>query len=311
MDKPKTPLRYPGGKQKVWRFISEMLSANDLDGGHYVEPYAGGAGVAMELLLSGQVKCIHLNDSCPAVFAFWHSVIHEPDEMCRRIRCASLTVKEWKKQKDIYRHPDQHNCIDLGYAVLFLNRCNRSGIMNGGIIGGKKQNGPWKIDARFSRNDLIARIERIASRSSSIKIRNWDAERYLIQYVSRLPQESLIYCDPPYFNKADRLYENHYTPADHSRLARTIQTKLNGAYWMVSYDNAPEIFEHYSKRRSFTYSLQYNAARAYKGSEVFVLSDDLVLPKGSRIPAIDIALHTMTKRRSRRATQGSILRHSM
>ena len=289
MAKPKTPLRYPGGKQKIWRFISEMLSANNIEECHYVEPYAGGAGVAMELLLSGKVKNVHLNDSCPAVFAFWHSVIHEPDEMCRRIRCASLTVKEWKKQKEIYRHPGQHDHIDVGYATFFLNRCNRSGILNGGIIGGQQQNGPWKMDARFSRNDLIARIECIASRANAIKIRNWDAERYLLRYVSKLPKKSLVYCDPPYFNKADRLYANYYTKDDHSQLAQTIQRKLE-TYWMVSYDNTPEILEHYKDRRKFTYSLQYNAAKAYKGTEVFVFSDNLVLPNESQVSTINTGL---------------------
>ena len=131
MYNPKTPLRYPGGKQKIWRFIAETISTNNLEGGHYVEPYAGGAGVAMELLLNDIVSRVHLNDSCPAIFAFWHSVINAPNEMCRRILTASLAIKEWRKQQEIYRHPKQHNKIDLGFSLLYLNRCNRSGILRG------------------------------------------------------------------------------------------------------------------------------------------------------------------------------------
>lgn len=288
----KTPLRYPGGKQKIWRFIAETISTNNLEGGHYVEPYAGGAGVAMELLLRGIVKCVHLNDSCPAIFAFWHSMINAPDEMCRRILTASLTIKEWRKQKEIYCHPDQNERIDLGFSLFYLNRCNRSGILTGGVIGGLNQNGPWKMDARFPRNKLIARIERIALKKKSIRIKNWDAEKYLLKYVTKLPQKTLVYCDPPYFNKADRLYANYYTRSDHARLAETIQTKMN-SNWLVSYDNAPEIVEHYQERRHFTYSLQYNAANTYMGSELFIFSDELILPVQSRVTTINNALCNM------------------
>ena len=286
---PKTPLRYPGGKQKIWRFIAETIYANGLEGGHYVEPYAGGAGVAMELLLSDTVSKVHLNDSCPAVFAFWHSVVNNPDEMCRRIRSASLTINEWRRQKEIYKNPEMHDKIDLGYALFFLNRCNRSGILTGGVIGGLNQSGQWKMDARFSRNELINRIERIASKKRHIKVSNLDAEKYLLQYVSKLPSETIVYCDPPYFKKADRLYADHYTPADHARLARIIQERV-AAKWIVSYDNAPAILAHYADRRSFTYSLQYNAASAYMGTEVFVFCDKLRIPLNSEVSAIDESL---------------------
>lgn len=288
----KTPLRYPGGKQKIWRFIAETIYANGLQGGHYIEPYAGGSGVAIELLLSNTVSKIHLNDSCPAVYAFWHSVVNNPDEICRRIRNASLNVDEWRRQKEVYKNPNAHEKIDLGFALFFLNRCNRSGILTGGVIGGLNQSGPWKMDARFSRNELINRIERIAAQKQHIKVRNLDAEKYLLRYVSKLPAESIVYCDPPYFNKADRLYANYYTPADHAQLAKIIQEQV-AAKWIVSYDNAPAILEHYADRRKFTYDLQYNAASAYKGTEVFIFCDKLTIPRNSEVSAIDLSLCQM------------------
>jgi len=151
------------------------------------------------------------------------------------------------------------------------------------------QDGQWKMDARFSRNELINRIERIAAKKQHIKVSNLDAEKYLLRYVSKLPAESIVYCDPPYFNKADRLYANYYTPADHARLAKIIQERII-AKWIVSYDNSPAILDHYLDRRKFTYALQYNAANAYKGTEVFIFCDDLKIPRISKVPAIDVAL---------------------
>lgn len=285
----KTPLRYPGGKQKLASFIVEVMMENNLIGGHYVEPYAGGAGIAMELILSGKVKHIHLNDSCRRVYAFWRSVLTKSDDLCGRISRASLTVKEWRRQKDILSRPADHDQIDVGFSLLYLNRCNRSGILSGGVIGGLKQDGKWKMDARFPRNELIRRIEAIASRRTSITVKNWDAERFILEYIPQIPKSSLVYCDPPYFHKAERLYLNHYEPDDHARIARVIQREIKHL-WMVSYDGALEIMKCYSRRRSFLYDLQYNVATAYKGTEVFFFSDNLKLPLRSSVASIDQAL---------------------
>jgi DNA adenine methylase len=288
MSRYNAPLRYPGGKQKLTPFILEIMAENELVGGHYAEPYAGGAGVAVELLLSGKVSHVHLNDSCDAIYAFWRSILSKPEEFCRRISSASLTVKEWRRQKEILSRPSEFDQVDLGFSTFYLNRCNRSGILSGGLIGGLKQTGNWKMDARFSRNELIRRVEAIALRKKSITVKNLDAEKFILEHISKLPEKSLVYCDPPYFHKAQRLYLNHYNPADHLHIAQVIQKIARP--WIVSYDNAPEILECYSERRSFLYSLQYNAAKAYKGTEAFFFSDDLKLPTASSISSINAAL---------------------
>lgn len=284
-----TPLRYPGGKQKLTPFVIEVLEANDLIGGEYAEPYAGGAGVALELLLRKHVRKIHLNDSALPIYAFWRSVLKETDALNAMISSASMTVEEWKRRRDIVRSPKNHTLLEVGYSAFFLNRCNRSGVLSGGVIGGLDQTGDWKMDARFTRNELIRRIETIADRKSAIVIKNWDAERFMTDHVGGLPKDTLIYCDPPYFEKASRLYLNSYEPDDHERIAKYIQAKVKHK-WMVSYDSAPEILAYYKKRRSFLYDLQYNASRVYQGREVFIFSDSLRIPRFSELPYIDDAL---------------------
>ena len=282
MSAPRTPLRYPGGKQRIWRFIAQVMKLNSLEGGNYVEPYAGGAGVAFELLLAGKVSRIHLNDLSLGVYSFWRQVLDNPDGLCRRVRTASLNVEEWRRQKKLLGSPCGADPADIGFAMFYLNRCNRSGMLLGGPIGGVEQGGSWKIDARFPRNELIRRIEAIADRKSAIRIRNWDAERFLSQYVPKLPQKTLVYCDPPYYHKSDRLYPNRYTAEDHIRLASFVQGALKHP-WVVSYDAAPEILKLYCHRRTSLYPLQYSAARARKGLEVFIFSDGLILPQGSAV----------------------------
>lgn len=288
MSRYKTPLRYPGGKQKLAPFVKEVMEANNLGGGHYAEPYAGGAGVAIELLLNGTASHIHLNDSCSAVYSFWKSILNETEDFCRRISRASLNVREWRKHQEVVKNRTEYGTLDVGFSMFYLNRVNRSGILSGGLIGGLAQEGEWLMDARFPRTELIRRIENIARRKKNIRLRNWDAERFISTYLPRLPQESLVYCDPPYFEKADRLYLNHYQPEDHQRIAKVIQKiKLP---WMVSYDAAPEIMKCYAQRRAFIYGLQYNALRAYVGTEAFFFSDQLNIGNSSSIKSISAAL---------------------
>jgi DNA adenine methylase len=284
-----TPLRYPGGKQKLTPFLVEVLEANNMIGGEYAEPYAGGAGVALELLLRKHVRKIHLNDSALPIYAFWRSVLKETDALNSMIASASMTIAEWRKRQDIVRNPKGHTLLEVGYSAFFLNRCNRSGVLSGGVIGGLDQTGNWKMDARFTRNELIRRIETIADRKSSIVVKNWDAERFMTEHVDTLPPDTLVYCDPPYFDKASRLYLNSYGPDDHERIAKFIQAKVRHK-WMVSYDSAPEILWHYRKRRSFLYDLQYNASTVYKGREIFIFSDKLKVPTESGLPYIDQAI---------------------
>jgi DNA adenine methylase len=290
-----TPLRYPGGKQKIAAFVVELLRENDLIDGHYVEPYAGGAGVAIDLLINNVVSCVHLNDASRSIYAFWKSVLVHTEELCRKISRASLTISQWKQQREILRNPSDYSMIDLGFSTLYLNRCNRSGVLTGGVIGGLDQTGAWKMDARFSRNELIRRIETIAAQKNRIRLRNWDAEKFLCSYVSKLPQETFVYCDPPYFEKSSRLYLNVYNPDDHRRLSQTIQKNIHHK-WMVSYDDSPIIRQHYSGRRRFVYGLQYSASTVYRGREVLFFSDKTKIPKASSLPFINSALQVYTSK---------------
>lgn len=272
-----TPLRYPGGKGKLTDFIKLVFEENELLDGHYVEPYAGGAGIALTLLLHSYASCIHLNDLNPAVFAFWHSVLHEPDELCKLIRDVPVNMEEWHRQKSVFNEPLEHSKLELGFATFFLNRTNRSGIIWGGVIGGKNQTGQWKLDARFNKTDLIQRIEKIALYRSRIRIYNLDAADLIQDILPALPEKSLVYLDPPYYVKGQGLYQNHYAHEDHVKIAKLVQAKIK-LPWIVSYDHAPEIIEMYKKCRGITYGISYSAQDRYKGAEAMFFSKKIVIP---------------------------------
>lgn len=291
MTSSKTPLRYPGGKQKLTPFIIEILNENNING-NYVEPYAGGAGVGIELLLSKKVDHIHLNDSNFGIYAFWHSVLHKTEELCKLISSATMSVDEWRYRKEVVTKSDKRRILELGYSIFYLNRCNRSGVLSGGVIGGLDQSGNYKMDARFSRNDLIRRIESISLFKDKISISCMDAEKYIEEYIPSLSKNTLIYFDPPYYEKGSDLYLNFYKKEDHFRLSKVIQ-KISKHKWILSYDGVPEILDIYKGRRSFIYDLQYSAAKSYKGKEVFIFGDDVSIPIQSNHKSIDIGLKSI------------------
>jgi len=283
-----TPLRYPGGKQKIASFIAEILQFNNISDINYIEPYAGGSGVAINLLLNKKVKTIHLNDKCIPIYSFWKTLISEPNWLCRKILLSSLNVEEWKKQREIIKNVCKYSLEEVGFATFYLNRCNRSGILNGGIIGGLNQDGNWKMDARFNKKSLINRIEAIANVSDSIKVTKYDAENLIVR-LANSNNINFIYYDPPYLSKGEKLYLNHYTREDHKRISKLIQ-KTKGKYWIVSYDNNEYITDLYKRRKKFVYDLQYNASKVYLGQELFIFSDNLKMPQESIIPQIDLGL---------------------
>lgn len=274
-----SPLRYPGGKAVLSQFLGEVIRENGLADGVYVEPYAGGAGAALNLLFGEHVREIVLNDIDRCVFAFWRAVLNQTETFTGLVRQTRITIPEWKRQRKIYKTSSRKPQIALGFAGFYLNRCNRSGIMvNGGPIGGIRQTGKWKLNARFNKPALISRIERVALYKSRITACNEDALDFLRQIrMDCDPERTLVYLDPPYYNKGSQLYLNYYTPDDHRALASFL--KANHAMkWVLSYDDVPEIHELYRGVRHIHYGLNYSASFARRGREVLFLSDSMEIP---------------------------------
>ena len=270
-----TPLRYPGGKGKLAAYIKVLLKENKLLDGEYVEPYAGGAAIAMELLFHEYVSRVHINDLSRPIYAFWKSVLCNTDQLCKLVHDTPLTLRSWDKQKKAFANQNDSDDLALGFATFFLNRTNRSGILNGGIIGGRDQTGEWKIDARFNRDTLTHRIEAIAKMKSRIQLTQMDALDFIKAHMPSWPAKTLIYIDPPYYEKGHGLYYDFYQPDDHEKVQRFITRELLRKRWIVSYDNVPAIRTLYKGYQKVTYVIGYSAYKARKGSEAIFFSDSL------------------------------------
>lgn len=280
-----SPLRYPGGKGKLAGFLAELVQQNRLVDGTYVEPYAGGAAIAWELLLTGLVRRVEINDISKPIFAFWSSVLNHPEELCRLVRDCNVDLATWDRCKAIFQHAQHEDELAVGFAVFFLNRTNRSGILNGGIIGGRQQTGAWKIDARFNREELIRRIDRIAGLRSRIRLTNLDAAKFLAERSPSWGPKTLVYLDPPYFVKGGQLYYDSYGPKDHELVAEAVRCHLQRVSWIVSYDDVAPIRGLYGNESALHYTIGYSARHRGQGAEAMFFSPGLVVPavKGSMV----------------------------
>lgn len=274
-----SPLRYPGGKARFAPFIAQVMEDNGLCGGHYFEPYAGGAGVALELLFHGHASHVHINDLDPAVNAFWRAVTEFPEEILKLLWDTPVDMAQWFHWRSVLRGDIKATLVEQGFATLFMNRTNRSGILKGGVIGGKAQAGDYKMDARIKKDVLSARIARIASRAANITVQCEDAHKLLCRAPEFLPKKSLIYLDPPYYVKGRGLYRNFYEHDDHLAIAKLLQSRDFKFPWVVSYDGATEICDMYKLSQGLTYGLNYTAQTRYIGSEVMFFSRKLTPPQ--------------------------------
>lgn len=251
-----TPLRYPGGKGKLSSWLSELIEYNQLIGCHYIEPYAGGAGAALNLLKKGFVSQITINDIDPMIFSFWTCVLNDTDRFINRIECTEINMNTWFEQKEILKYPDNYDQLQTAFATFFLNRTNRSGIIKGGVIGGKNQDGNYKLDARFNKIDLINRIRDIGDMRDKINVSNLDALKLLCNLKNTQDTNTLIYLDPPYFLKGSQLYINHYNKNDHKNISEVVK-EINLPI-LITYDDCDEIESLYKFMNKCKFNLHYS-----------------------------------------------------
>jgi len=273
-----SPLRYPGGKTQFYNRVRDILNANCLNGCLFIEPFAGGAGVAVKLLINKQVSKIILNDSDIRIYSFWHSILNNTEKFIHKIHEIQISVEEWRRQKALLEHSS--DIFERGFAAFYLNRTNRSGILSSNPIGGIKQDGKFKINCRFNKADLIRRISKIAEHKEDILIFNLDASE-LITKMYKEPElcdgkDTFWFIDPPYYKKGKQLYLNHFSHSDHEALRDTINEKLDSAKWILTYDVCDEISRLYKKNNSTIFSIRYSVETKRNAKEYMFYNNLIV-----------------------------------
>ncbi len=278
-----SPLRYPGGKVSLYDFLKRTIEKNKIVDGIYAEGFAGGAGAALNLLMLEDVREIYLNDKDELIYKFWKSVLLETDELLRLINDTTLNIEEWNYRKQILKDKNlqqELSDVELGFTAFLLNRCNRSGILRAGVIGGNHQNGDWKIDARYNKEDLMKRIQTISYYKERIHLSNKDVISFL-KYLSKIgfeQNELLVYLDPPYVIQGKELYRYYFKENQHEELAKFLQFELQNK-WLVSYDDHPLVHKIFSASQKSIFEFNYYANKTKIGRELVIKSDNCILPE--------------------------------
>ncbi len=277
-----SPLRYPGGKTSLYDFLRKTLEVNNIVDGEYAEAFAGGAGAALKLLMLENVYKIHLNDKDEMIYKFWKAILFHTDELVELIESCKIDINEWKYRHEILQNKnlrEELTDVEIGFTTFFLNRSNRSGILKAGAIGGNNQQGNWKLDARFNKEDLISKIKKIALYRDRIELYNMNAVDFLRQLNRRNPDsnEILFYLDPPYVEQGEGLYNLFYKADDHLHLSSFLQKKLKSR-WIVSYDDHPLIHQIYKEVNKNIFEFNYFANKTKVGNELIICSKNCASP---------------------------------
>ena len=265
-----SPLRYPGGKSVLSGYVASLIRLLGIDDATYVEPYAGGAGVALRLLQEHTVSRVVINDYDPNVFAFWNSAVNDSESFLELFDKIEPTIEEWHRQKEIIRSPSSE--LDRGFAFFFLNRTNRSGVLNGGVIGGLNQSGNYKIGARYNKASLRRKLEFLGVHSESIEVLNEDGRAVTERFIET--ESAFIYADPPYVEKGQSLYMNAFDKNQHEGLGKTLNNHVY-SQWLLTYDDTELVRSLYRKRYGGLFPLRYSASSHRSANELMIFSDIL------------------------------------
>lgn len=279
-----SPLRYPGGKSAMAGLLGGIRRLNGLGELAIAEPFGGGAGASLTLLYQEETPEIYINDADGAIHDFWWAVLNRPRDFQHTLLHTRVSMAEWRRQRDVYRDGGRKSRLRRGFATFYLNRCNRSGIIaNGGPIGGIKQTGPWGLGARYNKDALLARCQKLEEYGSRIHVSGLDG----LEFLSQLKESStMFFIDPPYYEKGKTLYLNALDDAYHKSLAQWLKSNKNGA-WVVTYDDCPAIrklYRGWASVRSF--SLRYSATERRRGRELLITPRWLGLPRKQDSEAI-------------------------
>lgn len=265
-----SPLRYPGGKGKLYKHVRQIIVDNELNERAYTEPFAGGFGIGIKLLSNSDVNHAIINDFDYHIYAIWHCVFFDTQSFIDLIRATSIDLNTWEMQKHIYKNYNQYSILEIGFSAFYLNRTNYSGVLSGGPIGGTKQDGKYQIDCRFNKSRLIQTIEQISLFKDSVELYNMDINDFIDNVISKRRDELFINFDPPYVTKGNVLYENYFKEDDHIRLAKKIKTDLQHCQWIMTYDDCDLIKKLYAEYSPTPFNLQYYAGTKRMGNELLI-----------------------------------------
>ena len=269
MGKTISPLRYPGGKSQIIKRVRQVIENNHYRDRLYVEPFSGGFGVGLSLLASGTIQRAVINDSDVHIYHFWQSVLNHAEELIQLVNRTPITLDERATQKNIYSDPDS-TIIQDGFATLYLNRVNYSGVLFAGPLGGNNQASRYPLGCRFNKADIIQRIRTVFNMRDRIELFNLDASNLITNVLLQRGEDAFYNIDPPYVIKGKSLYNEYFTEQEHRDFSQVVQQHLQNQPWIITYDNCDLVRELYQEYNMYEFELYHSARIRARGTELVI-----------------------------------------
>ena len=268
----RSPLRYPGGKQRAAKQIAEILDSRLPSGSHVASPFFGGGSVELELARRGYR--VTASDFFAPVAAFWKQLKSNPQQLhtqcmewCERPsidKAAFYQLQEQIRQRlAAGATATQQDVFELAWRFFVVNRKSFSGAtLSGGMASGD----------RFNKS-AIDRLRHVDM--DKITVKHGDYWDQLFDRNRRRFTFDAIYADPPYALDCSKLYGDKgstHDSFDHARFAkhmRLLVAKYNVPI-LISYNDCDVVRELFKGWRfeSITWAYGMNATK--QSNEVLI-----------------------------------------
>ena len=262
----KTPLRYPGGKSKAIKTLSQWYPKNISE---YREPFIGGGSIAIDVTKSNPDIPIWINDLYVPLYNFWVQLRDHGDELSERVREEKQnTLDEGDRDKvtasakelfNKYKEEiDTYDDFEKAVAFFIMNKCSFSGLT---------ENSTFSQTASNSNFSLVGadKLKEFSKLIKHWKITNIDYSEVMNADGS---DNTFVFLDPPYDIK-DFLYGKNremHKSFDHDLFAENVY-KCNHTF-MITYNQNHKLMLLYQDYELNFWNLRYSMAhRGEKGSD--------------------------------------------
>ena len=189
-----TPLRYPGGKSRAIKFLSQHLPKIE----SYREPFLGGGSMALYVTQTYPNTDVWVNDLYYPLYAFWMTLRDHGQQLCDDLRELKTELGEsydaHKMAFDDAKDKLNNDLYESGFNFYVANKCSFSGLTANS-----------SFSKQASRANFTFRgIDKLPALSELIqgwRITNHSYEEMLYG------RNAFVFLDPPYAIK-DNLYGN-------------------------------------------------------------------------------------------------------
>ncbi|MBK1988737.1 DNA adenine methylase [Sphaerospermopsis aphanizomenoides BCCUSP55] len=264
----KSPLRYPGGKSRAIKKISEYLPESFTE---FREPMVGGGSVFIHLKQTFPNLKIWINDLNQELFLFWHIAQSNLSKLVSEVRHIKEKYQDGRLLFSELTNVDVKSLSDLDRAVRFF-------VLNRITFSGTVESGGFSLEAFHSRftYSSIERLEKLENiLTPDVKITNLN----YIQILNGDEKSVFIFLDPPYLKaEKSKLYGKRgdlHTGFDHQKFADDLKKCCHK--WLITYDDSPQIHNNFAGDNIYIYEwdLQYGMnnykqKKAEIGQELFI-----------------------------------------